>query len=111
MTGAKAISVAEHAHNGVTVLSLDWGWGVSANPYLSFDPKEGKVGDLVAIDGRTAGARLAGLKARSNSPRGDNRIGPAVFGTREVRDGNRDSAREPSFLCKTGHSFVASRWR
>jgi sulfur-oxidizing protein SoxZ len=36
-------------HNGTTVLTLDWGWGVSANPYLSFDLSEGKPGDTVTI--------------------------------------------------------------
>lgn len=35
--------------NGTPVLTLDWGWGVAANPYLSFDLKEGKAGDLIAI--------------------------------------------------------------
>jgi sulfur-oxidizing protein SoxZ len=36
--------------NGEPVMTLDWGWGVSANPYLSFDLKEGQVGDLIAIE-------------------------------------------------------------
>ena len=37
------------SHNGTPVLTLDWGWGVSANPYLSFDLRDGKVGDAIAI--------------------------------------------------------------
>jgi sulfur-oxidizing protein SoxZ len=36
-------------HNGEPVLTLDWGWGVSENPYLSFDLKEGKVGDPILV--------------------------------------------------------------
>ena len=36
-------------HNGKPVLTLDWGWGISADPYLSFDLKEGSVGDVIAI--------------------------------------------------------------
>ena len=36
-------------HNGAVVLTLDWGWGVSANPYLAFDIQQGKPGDTVAI--------------------------------------------------------------
>jgi sulfur-oxidizing protein SoxZ len=36
-------------HNGATVLTLDWGWGIAANPYLSFDIKNGKAGDRIAI--------------------------------------------------------------
>ena len=36
-------------HNGTPVLTLDWGWGVSANPYLSSDLRDGKVGDAIAI--------------------------------------------------------------
>jgi len=35
--------------NGTPVLTLDWGWGVAAKPYLSFDLKEGKAGDTIAI--------------------------------------------------------------
>jgi sulfur-oxidizing protein SoxZ len=36
-------------HNGEPVLSLDWGWGVSANPYLAFRIQRGQPGDTVAI--------------------------------------------------------------
>lgn len=35
--------------NGTPVLSLEWGWGVAAKPYLSFDITGGKRGDRVAI--------------------------------------------------------------
>lgn len=36
-------------HNGKPVMTLEWGWGVAANPYISFDLREGKAGDLVAV--------------------------------------------------------------
>ncbi|MGB5832811.1 MAG: thiosulfate oxidation carrier complex protein SoxZ [Thiohalocapsa sp.] len=36
-------------HNGQSVMTVDWGWGISANPYLSFDVRNGKVGDTVAV--------------------------------------------------------------
>jgi sulfur-oxidizing protein SoxZ len=36
-------------HKGKPVLTLDWGWGVSANPYLSFDLTEGEPGDPIAV--------------------------------------------------------------
>ena len=36
-------------HNGAVVLSLDWGWGVSANPYLAFHIQQGQPGDTVVI--------------------------------------------------------------
>lgn len=36
-------------HNGEPVLTLEWGWGISANPYLSFDLREGKTGDTIAV--------------------------------------------------------------
>ncbi|MGD8275281.1 MAG: thiosulfate oxidation carrier complex protein SoxZ [Thiohalocapsa sp.] len=36
-------------HNGAVVLSLDWGWGISANPYLAFHIQQGQVGDTVVI--------------------------------------------------------------
>jgi len=36
-------------HNGTAVMTLDWGWGISANPYLSFDIRNGAVGDSVRI--------------------------------------------------------------
>jgi sulfur-oxidizing protein SoxZ len=53
-------------HETETVLSADWGWGVSTNPYLSFQFEGGHLGDLVAlqwIDNRgvteTVAARIA----------------------------------------------------
>ena len=36
-------------HNGDIVLTLDWGWGVSANPYLAFHIQQGQTGDVVLI--------------------------------------------------------------
>jgi sulfur-oxidizing protein SoxZ len=36
-------------HNGETALTMDWGWGVSANPYLAFHIRQGQPGDTVAI--------------------------------------------------------------
>jgi sulfur-oxidizing protein SoxZ len=36
-------------HNGETVLALDWGWGVSTNPYLAFDLLAGQPGDKVIV--------------------------------------------------------------
>ena len=36
-------------HNGKTVLTGDWGPGVSKNPYLSFKFKGGAAGDTVKI--------------------------------------------------------------
>jgi sulfur-oxidizing protein SoxZ len=39
-------------HNGEAVLTLDWGWGISANPYLSFDLTDAKPGDQVAVQWR-----------------------------------------------------------
>jgi sulfur-oxidizing protein SoxZ len=35
--------------NGTPVLTMDWGWGVAANPYVSFDLSEGEVGDRIAL--------------------------------------------------------------
>jgi len=35
--------------NGIPVLTMDWSWGVAANPYVSFDLSEGKVGDRIAL--------------------------------------------------------------
>ena len=34
-------------HNGTEVLSADWGWGVSRNPYLSFRLSGAKPGDAI----------------------------------------------------------------
>lgn len=48
-------------HNGETVLSLDWGWGISANPYLAFTVKNGAAGDTIAVrwtDNRDASVKL-----------------------------------------------------
>ena len=36
-------------HNGHPVLFMEWGWGVSANPYLSFDIRNGTPGDTVRV--------------------------------------------------------------
>jgi sulfur-oxidizing protein SoxZ len=35
--------------NGEVVLTWDWGWGVSANPYLAFHIQQGRSGDVVLI--------------------------------------------------------------
>jgi len=35
-------------HNGAEVLSADWGWGVSRNPFLSFRLTDAKSGDLIS---------------------------------------------------------------
>ncbi len=36
-------------HNGEVVMSADWGAGVSANPYFSFQFEGGNVGDSVEL--------------------------------------------------------------
>ena len=36
-------------HNGETVLSVDWSWGVTRNPYLAFRIQEAHPGDRVRI--------------------------------------------------------------
>ena len=36
-------------HNGETVLSADWGWGVASNPYLSFRILGARPGDRVRV--------------------------------------------------------------
>ena len=36
-------------HNGSPVMTMDWGWGISANPYLSFDVRNGAIGDSVRV--------------------------------------------------------------
>lgn len=36
-------------HNGEVVMSAQWGVGISANPYLSFQFEGGKVGDKVKL--------------------------------------------------------------
>jgi sulfur-oxidizing protein SoxZ len=36
-------------HNGKPVMTLDWGWGISANPYLAFEILGGAPGDTVAV--------------------------------------------------------------
>lgn len=36
-------------HNGVTVLTAEWGPGVSKNPFLQFAIKGAKAGDRIAI--------------------------------------------------------------
>ena len=35
--------------NGTPVLTLEWGWGVAADPYLSFDIVDGQAGDVIAV--------------------------------------------------------------
>ncbi|MEA3273983.1 MAG: thiosulfate oxidation carrier complex protein SoxZ [Pseudomonadota bacterium] len=35
--------------NGTPVLTMEWGWGIAADPYLSFRIKQGEKGDLIAI--------------------------------------------------------------
>ena len=35
--------------NGERVLALDWGWGVAAKPYLSFQLKQGRAGDSIVV--------------------------------------------------------------
>ncbi|MFM1765367.1 MAG: hypothetical protein RIU71_1130 [Pseudomonadota bacterium] len=53
-------------HNGVTVLTAEWGPGVSKNPFLQFAIKGAKAGDKIAIswkdskgDSRTDEATVA----------------------------------------------------
>lgn len=36
-------------HNGEVVMSTQWGVGISANPYLAFQFKDGKKGDKVKL--------------------------------------------------------------
>lgn len=36
-------------HNGKPVMTLDWGWGISANPYLAFAILGGAPGDTVGV--------------------------------------------------------------
>jgi len=36
-------------HNGTPVLTMDWGWGVSTNPYLSFRVRQGAAGDRITV--------------------------------------------------------------
>jgi sulfur-oxidizing protein SoxZ len=36
-------------HNGKSVMNLDWGWGISTNPYLAFEILGGASGDTVAV--------------------------------------------------------------
>ena len=36
-------------HNGKTVMSANWGGGISKNPYLSFKFKGGAAGDTIKI--------------------------------------------------------------
>lgn len=50
--------------NGTPVLTLEWGWGIAANPYLSFDLKEGQIGDSIAVrwvDNKGGSGRLEGV--------------------------------------------------
>lgn len=36
-------------HKGETILSADWGWGISTNPLLTFQFTGGAPGDAVAV--------------------------------------------------------------
>jgi len=36
-------------HNDKVVLTLDWGWGISKNPYLAFEIPDGRPGDIVRL--------------------------------------------------------------
>jgi sulfur-oxidizing protein SoxZ len=36
-------------HGTETVLSADWGWGISTNPYLDFQFEGGQPGDLITL--------------------------------------------------------------
>lgn len=36
-------------HNGQPVMTLDWGWCISANPYLAFEILDGAFGDTVIV--------------------------------------------------------------
>jgi sulfur-oxidizing protein SoxZ len=36
-------------HNDTPVLTMDWGWGISENPYLSFRIRQGAAGDRVVV--------------------------------------------------------------
>jgi len=35
--------------NGKAILSANWGWGISKNPYLSFHLQHARVGDHIRI--------------------------------------------------------------
>ena len=53
--------------NGKTVLEMQWGTGISKNPYLTFHLKGAKVGDVVAITwqdnvGATGSQEIAVIK-------------------------------------------------
>jgi sulfur-oxidizing protein SoxZ len=36
-------------HNGKIAMSLDWSWGISADPYLAFKVKNAQVGDTISV--------------------------------------------------------------
>lgn len=36
-------------HNGRPVMRLDWGWGISEDPYLAFTIRSGQPGDRVSV--------------------------------------------------------------
>jgi sulfur-oxidizing protein SoxZ len=51
------------SHNGTPVLTLDWGWGIAADPYLAFRIRNGKPGDRITIrwlDDRGASGEIEG---------------------------------------------------
>lgn len=35
--------------NGKTILSTNWGWGISKNPFLSFRLRQAQAGDLIRV--------------------------------------------------------------
>lgn len=43
------IQELECTHNGTAVLRMDWGWGVSENPYVAFHIQQGQAGDTVVL--------------------------------------------------------------
>ena len=43
------IQVLRCERNGTTVMSANWGWGISKNPYLSFRIREAKAGDRILV--------------------------------------------------------------
>lgn len=48
-------------HNGKVVMTLDWSWGISSDPYLAFQIKNGRQGDTVSVrwtDDRNESAAL-----------------------------------------------------
>jgi sulfur-oxidizing protein SoxZ len=51
-------------HNGTKVLSLDWGWGISTDPYLGFWVEGGSPGDRITVrwsDNQGESGRVEGV--------------------------------------------------